>query len=296
VNAIVLATALVAAPLPQAADTVTPVFGWEPGVVLSGTTTLVQTQSQDGSAAPEQTTETAVTISIADHPRGVVVTETLDSGEPVAPYVLSDAGEFLGVDDVEAMVAQMRDQMLQQVAAQTGGTIPPQAEEMARQMFNAESIEADGRQDHLVLIGLWNGRTLRQNQLRGGRTQIKDPLSQADITAEFEAEWLGYAPCGEDDISESCIELLVEFFLDGDAIASSFEALLTQQNPVDLFVNNATQELAVRVVMQPEGMVPRRIVKTTDASFDIEAEGEIVGLAISATETTVLDVGGGLER
>lgn len=295
-NAIILATALVAAPLPQAADTVTPVFGWAPGVVLDGTATLVQTQSQAGTAMPEQSQETAVSISIADHPQGLLVTESSDSGEPGVPYILSDGGEFLGVENVEEMVARMREQMLAQVAAQTGGNVPPQAEEMARQMFNAASIESSVRQDYLELIGLWNGRRLTQNQIRGGRTQVTDPITQTEVTAEFEAEWLGYVPCDDADMGASCIELLIEFFLDGDAIATGFENLLSQQNPGALFVNSATQEVEVRIVMQPEGMVPRQIVRTSDATFDVEAEGEVVDLAISATETTELSIGGGLER
>jgi len=298
VNALLLASALVVSPAQQAQDTITPTFDWPAGTVLEASITLTQEQSQDGQPAPGPTIEATARRTISDHPQGLLVTSVVDGqeGSSNPPFIVTDGGEFIGVEGVEEMVAAMRDQMLESVRAQTGGTVPPEAEAMAAQMFNAESLEASAREEHQLLVGFWADRTWNRNQVRMTRTVTQDGVTQASVPTEAELVWRGYAPCAAGEASDSCIELEADFFPDSDVIATAFETLLSQQNPGGLIVSRADSERSVRILAHPQGLVPRRVEDVTRAAFDIEVEGELVELALEVTEITTFTVGGGLQQ
>ena len=295
-NALLLASALVVAPAQQAPDTITPTFDWTAGTVLEASITLEQVQGQDGQTQPGPAIEATARRTIADHPQGLLVTSTVDGqqGSANPPFVVSDDGDFLGVEGVEQMVSRMREQMLAGVRAQTGGTVPPEAEAMADQMFTAESLEASVREEHQLLVGFWADRTWDLNGVQMTRTATQDGLTQAIVPTDVELSWKGYAPCAPGEAPESCIELQAELFPDANAVATSFESLLTAQNPGAVIVNRATIERTVRILAHPESLVPRLVEDVTNATFDIESEGEIVELTLDVTERTTFTVGGGL--
>jgi len=296
VNALLLASALVVAPAQQAPDTITPTFDWTAGTVLEASITLEQVQGQDGQTQPGPAIEATARRTIADHPQGLLVTSTVDGqqGSANPPFVVSDDGDFLGVEGVEQMVSRMREQMLAGVRAQTGGTVPPEAEAMADQMFTAESLEASVREEHQLLVGFWADRTWDLNGVQMTRTATQDGLTQAIVPTDVELSWKGYAACAPGEAPESCIELQAELFPDANAVATSFESLLTAQNPGAVIVNRATIERTVRILAHPESLVPRLVEDVTNATFDIESEGEIVELTLDVTERTTFTVGGGL--
>jgi len=296
-NALLLATTLLVAPGPQAAqDTITPTFEWPAGTVLSGEASIETVQSQNGQEVPGQSLQIALTRTISDHPQGLLVTSEVEgqAGNALPAFIVSDAGEFVGVEDVEQVVAQMREQLLASARAQTGGTVPPEAEAMAEQMFNAESIEAGAREEHRLLVGLWNGTTFEQNDVRTARMDLQEAVTQSVLSTEIEFVWRGFAPCAEGEAENSCIELEATLFPDENGLATAFEARLGAQSPGAIFVNRAVQTRTVRLLAQPDGLVPRLLVDRTEASFDIEAEGEIVELGLTQTEETRFSVGGGL--
>lgn len=237
-----------------------------------------------------------MTRTISDHPDGLLVTSEVDGqgGSGLPAYIVSDDGEFLGVQGVDDIVAQMREQLLAAARAQSGGEVPPQAEQMAEQMFTAETVEASAREEHEVLVGMWADRTLRRNNVQITRMQVPDAVTQGALPTEVEYVWRGFAPCAEGEAEDSCIVLEATFFPDEDALATAFENALSAQNPGALFVNRASQTRTVRILSQPDGLVPRRVEDRTEAEFDIEAEGEVVDLTLSQSETTVFTVGGGL--
>ena len=296
-NALLLATTLIVAPGTQAAqDTITPNFGWTAGTVLSGEASVETVQSQDGQEVPGQSLQVSLTRTISDHPQGLLVTSEVEgqAAEALPAFIVSDAGEFVGVEGVDEVVARMREQLLAAARAQTGGTVPPQAEAMAEQMFNAESVEAGAREEHRLLVGLWNGTTFERNGVRITRMEMQDGVTQSVLPTEVEYVWRGFAPCAEGEAEDSCIELEATLFPDENALATAFEQRLGAQNPGALFVNRAVQTRTIRLLAQPDGLVPRLLVDRTEASFDIEAEGEIVELGLTQTEETRFTVGGGL--
>lgn len=298
-NALLLATTLIVAPGPQAAqDTITPTFDWPAGTVLSGEASIETVQSQNGQEVPGQSLQISLTRTISDHPQGLLVTSEFEgqAGNALPAFILSDSGEFVGVQDVEQVVAQMREQLLASARAQTGGTVPPEAEEMAEQMFNAQSIEAGAREEHRLLVGLWNGTTFEQNDVRTARMDLQEAVTQSVLPTEIEFVWRGFAPCAEGEAEDSCIELEATLFPDENGLATAFEARLGAQSPTPgaIFVNRAVQTRTVRLLAQPDGLIPRLLVDQTEASFDIEAEGEIVELGLTQTEETRFSVGGGL--
>lgn len=295
-NALLLASALIAAPAQQAADTITPTFEWPAGTVLRAEITAQQTTSQDGQVQASPEVQLSGTRTISDHPQGLLVTSSVEGEEAstTPAYLLTDDGTFIGVEGAEAMVAQMREQMLAQVRAQTGGTVPPEAQAMAERMFSEESVNASAREEHQLLVGWWAGRTWTRNRVQLVNTTTQDALTQATVPTEAELVWRGYAPCAPGEASDSCIELEVSLFPDTDEIATAFENTLGAQNPGGLFVNRAEAERTVRILAQPGGMVPRRVEDVTNAAFDIEVEGQIIELAVEAEEVTTFTVGGGL--
>ena len=300
-NALALATALVASTAPQqvAQDTITPTFDWPAGTVLMGEATATQIQAQGGQELPGNTVNVSFTRTISDHPQGRLVTSDVqgEGAEALPAYIVSESGDFLGVENVADMVSRMRAQFLDGIAAETGGQVPPPAEEMANRMFTAESIEASAREEHQVLVGLWADRTLRRNNVMFTTMRVANGVTDGALPTEVEYVWRGFAPCAEGEAEDSCIELEAMFFPDGDALASAFEAAIAGPNAgMALFVNRASQTRTVRVLAQADGLVPRLVEDRTVAEFDVEADGEFVDLAITQIETTTFSVGGGLER
>ncbi len=299
-NALALATALVAATPQQATqDTITPTFDWPAGTVLAGEATVTQSQAQDGQESPGESLQVRFTRTVSAHPRGLLVTSEVqgEDAEALPAYIVSQSGDFLGVDGVQQIVAQMREQVLAGLAAESGGEVPPAARQMAEQMFTAESVEASAREEHEVLVGMWAGRTLRRNNVMITRMQTPGSVTPDALPTEVEYLWRGFAPCGEGEAETSCIELEAAFFPDGDMLATAFERTITAGNAgMQLFVNRASQTRTVRILAQPDGLVPRRVEDRTEARFDIEADGEFVELSLTQTETTTFTVGGGLDR
>jgi len=296
-NALLLATPLMVSPGPQAAqDTITPTFSWPAGTVLSGEASVETIQSQNGQEVPGQSLQVSLTRTISDHPEGLVVASEVEGqgADAIPAYVVTDDGEFVGVENVDGIVSRMREQLLAAARAQTGGTVPPEAEAMAERMFNAESVEAGAREEHELLVGLWNGVTFERNGTRFTSMDMQEGVTQSVLPTEVEYVWLGFAPCAEGEAEDSCIELEATLFPDENALATAFENVLTSQSPGTLFVNRAVQTRTVRILAQPDGLVPRQVVDQTEASFDIEAEGEIVELAITQTEEKTFTLGGGL--
>jgi hypothetical protein len=299
-NALVLAASLAAASPQQAAqDTITPTFDWPAGTILQGQATATQTQAQGGQEIPGQTVEVSFTRTISDHPQGLLVTSEVqgDGADALPAYIVSEAGEFLGVQGVDDIVARMREQLLAAARAQSGGQVPPEARQMAEQMFNAESVEASAREEHDVLVGMWAGRTLRRNNVMMTRMQVPGAVTPGALPTEVEYVWRGFAPCADGEAEDSCIQLEATFFPDGNALAIAFEMAITSQNAgAELYVNRASQTRTVSILAEPDGLIPRRVEDRTEAEFDVEADGEFVDLTLTQVETTTFTVGGGLQR
>ncbi|MDT8368323.1 MAG: hypothetical protein RQ745_03890 [Longimicrobiales bacterium] len=295
-NIILFAATVALAPLQEAPDTVTPRFAWAPGTILEGQVEVESMQSQGGEVLPAQNLEVSLTRSISADPRGLLITSQVEgpAGQALPAYVISEAGDFVEVDGVEEMVTEMREQLLAAARAQNGGVVPPEARGLAEQMFNRETIEASVRQEHEMLVGFWNDRTLDRNAVEVRRMLTQDAITGEILPTEVEIVWRGYTPCVEGDAEAKCLDLEISYFPDSDALATAFEGVLGAQNQGEIFVTRALQERIVRLHVEPENLIPRWIEEHSESEFDVEAEGEIVDLAIQQVETTTFQVRSGL--
>ncbi len=304
-NALVLASLAALSAAPQTADTVTLTVDWPAGLELQANAVVTASQAQGGEAMPEQSGQARFSFSVTDHPQGVLVSTVVDRGAippgvtlpPEPAYIVGDDGSFVGVDQLESLVQQLREQAIAQMN-QAGGPPPPEALAMLDNLINPQSIEAMSRQEYLLMAGFWTGKSFDRNQVQITQGVFPDPFTQSLIPTEYELIWRGYAPCAEGEAENSCVRLELAAFPDGDQLATTLEAFFSQSGgaPGEIVVETAEIRGEVRILAEAGTLIPRRVEETVETLVNLSADGEVVDLAIRQTENTDYTRPAGMQR
>ncbi len=306
-NAIVLASLAALSAAPQTADTVTLTVDWPAGLVMQANTMVTVSQSQGGQETPEQSGEVKFNLSVTEHPQGVLVSTEVDAGPlppgvtlpPEPAYIIGDDGGFVGVDQLDTLVQQLRDQAIAQMNAQAGGAgLPPEALAMLDDLINPEAIEGMSRQEYQLMGGLWHGRNFDRNEVQLQQGVFPDPFTQSMVPTEYELIWRGYAPCAEGEPENSCVQLDLAAFPDGDELATTLEAFFGESAgaPGMLIVETAEIRGQVRILAETGSLIPRRVEESVETVVNLSAEGEVIDIVIKQTENTDYTRASGMQR
>lgn len=198
---------------------------------------------------------------------------------------VSRSGDFLGLHDAEAFMAEVRSGIDAGTATMSPELLavarPSIIISLSQQQFSSVAARAWDQE-----VGRWIDRTLQP-----GSPVITDEMLDfpgpggGRVPARVSHRLLGQVPCGTG--AGSCVELEVRTVFDGPELTAAYRQALLAQGAAGIDVSAYRFEIASRLITDPETLVPYRNQVSWQNAIDVMSGSTTIAVRDAAEHTTI---------
>lgn len=284
------------------ADTVRLRFGWAPGMEAEVESEQVRMRST-GERRDSMRIASTHRLRVAPHPRGLAVSysdarwtelpqeegiaaefwhalaETASGGRP--ELVLSPEGEFVEVQGMEALAADLRAAM-QPLMEEIEGAEAEQVRQMLQGILSPEALSASSAEEWNALVGTWIGADLEVGAVYEFEEASELPiLPGVEIPFLVEFAAVARVPCTPGESQPRCVQLEMVSVPDEEALAEAIVELGRRfgvpAEEMREVVARMSVETSALLITEPETLRPHlmEITKLVIAGDDEETPAQM---------------------
>lgn len=272
----------------SAGDAVPLRFAWPEGLTVQVATTTTTTQSEQ----PPEHSELSYQLRLEGKgEERKLITEEMkptapaDSSEegpptPTPAIVLGPQGELRRMEGIDQVVQQMAQE------AESQGLPKEQQDQITGLVRDA--LEQATRSRWEVLVGKWNGLTLKPGESLERKSQTTVPLFGSNAATVEHVSLKERVPCTGGAKEKRCVRLVLESSVDPAGMAQATAQLLGKVKAVmkanmgledqalpELKVTKLRIDSTLEFIAEPETLVPHRQRTVTSSQVELEeSEGE----------------------
>jgi hypothetical protein len=207
----------------------------------------------------------------------------LEEGQPppAAVLVLGPKGELRRIEGIDAIMQEMAGQ------AESQG-LPKEQQEQILQLVHG-ALEQEARSRWEVLVGKWNGLSLKQGEAIDRKSQTAVPLFGSAAATLEHVSLKERVPCTEGTAEKRCVRLVLDSSLDPEEFDEAAAELLRKvrsfmkanmglpdQDIPEMMVMKLRVDSTLEFIAEPETLVPHRQRTVTNSQVVLqEPEGEL---------------------
>lgn len=272
-----------------APDVVSLVFSWPVGMVADVTAQTLRLR--EGEASVDSTdVRASYRMIVKPHAAGRLITFedfrvlerpdprplgdivqhiSLQVGALMPAYVVSEDGEFIGVQDLEPVLTAVRS--LLRPLVDSIGQLSPRARQLTESVTSEQYLTARAAEDWNALVGMWTGADFEVGAVYETEADEPSPLfPEVLIPFAYQFAVNERLPCVETEAVDNCVALEMLSFADADTMKTLLTQLIDQLAPAERagrFIYDALDiENTISLVAEPATLVPYYLEVTQTVS------------------------------
>lgn len=193
-------------------------------------------------------------------------------------YVIARDGSFLRIDGLSEYQARLKSTMQEMLAV-----LPNETQAVLKQsgILNDQSMAAQTvttiTDEWNISVGVWIDATLERGAIYESESTANVPMfGNLPIPIKLQFEFLGRTACNENDSDRGCVELMLRSFPDPEKTGAAIESFLShfaKQRGQDVAIESMDQTMEVRLITEPDSLLPHRVHKLRNTSIMMVVDG-----------------------